>query len=265
MAKIHKADDWGEFAQSTDVNNRSIIAASVGPGGSGKSHFWLTAPDPIAYFLFDPGGLKGLQENDLFSKKDIRVLDLSGLTDYGRIPKGERVKRALEIMDEKFNPSWDIAMQKAKTVVVDKEDALWEAIRYAHDEVDSPDPKSFGELNLQYKALFSQAERHGVNFGVIRGLKNEWGITGVSQRTGKPTMGFTGNFAPRGQKEVEELVQINLWHRWDNDQKEFIVTIKDKCRLGVAKDLLGQEFSDLDFLTLTSLLFPDSTPEEWGL
>jgi hypothetical protein len=171
----------------------------------------------------------------------------------------------LEIMDEKFNPSWDIAMQKAKTVVVDKEDALWEAIRYAHDEVDSPDPKSFGELNLQYKALFSQAERHGVNFGVIRGLKNEWGITGVSQRTGKPTMGFTGNFTPRGQKEVEELVQINLWHRWDNDQKEFIVTIKDKCRLGVAKDLLGQEFSDLDFLTLTSLLFPDSTPEEWGL
>ena len=45
------ADAWEGFGSLSDEDTRSIIASSQGVGGSGKSHFWLTAPEPIAYFL----------------------------------------------------------------------------------------------------------------------------------------------------------------------------------------------------------------------
>jgi hypothetical protein len=256
--------DWGAFAPLSEDTSRSIIASSQGIGGAGKTHFWLTAPDPIAYFLLDPSGLKGLKENPLFKDKDIRVIDLSKLLDYGRIDKGERVARALEVMNG-FNDAWEVARKLARTAVIDKEDALWETLRYAHDEVDSPEPKNFYELNAQYRGLFVQAAQSEMNFGLIRGMKDTWGKTGVSRTTGKPQMGFTGEMKPRGQKEVTELVQINLEHRWDDEEREFKVKILEKCRLGNATELLGQEFGNLDFLTLALTLYPDSTPEEWGL
>lgn len=261
---MSKANNWGAFEPLSDNTGRSIIASSQGIGGAGKTHFWLTAPEPIAYFLFDPGGLKGLKENALFREKDIRVIDFSKLLDYGRIPQEERVKRALEVMNG-FDEAWPVACAMARTAVVDKEDALWETMRYAHDEVASPEPKNFYELNAQYRGLFVQAEKAEMNFGLIRGMKDTWGKTGVSRTTGKPQMGFTGEMKPRGQKEVTELVQINLEHRWDEDDREFKVRILEKCRLGNAVELLGVEFGNIDFLTLALTLYPESSPEEWGL
>lgn len=266
MAKSKMAEpDWGRFELATpDENARNIVAASEGPGGSGKSHFWLTAPDPIAYFLFDPGGLKGLKNNELFAGRDIRFIDYSQKLNFGKMDRKERVTAAVEVMDE-FQEDWDVAIRNARSLVWDKEDHVWEGLRYAHDEVDAPDPKSFHELNLHYRGWFTEAETAGRNFGVIRGMKEVWGKTGgVSRATGKPQMGFTGEQVPRGQKEVRELVQVNLSHRWDNKQRKFIVTILEKCRLGNAIDMMGREFAGLDFLTLATLLYPESEPSEWG-
>lgn len=246
-----------------DTTQYTIIATSQGEAGAGKTHFWLTAPEPIAYFLLDPGGLKGLQSNPLFKGKDVRVLDCSGDLDFGRVARDKRVERGLEIMN-RFDEGWDEAIGFAKTIVVDKEDKLWELRRYAHDEVDSPDPKSFAELNLEHAALIVQAEAAGINLGLIRGMKEVWGKTGISQRTGKATMGFTGESKPRGQKEVVENVQINLHHRWDEEDRAFKVKILDKCRLGEAVALLGEEFANLDFNTLAAMLYPDADPSEWG-
>lgn len=267
MAK--KAEpDWGEFEDNADSSATSLIMANVGPGGSGKTRLSLTMPEPIAYFLFDPGGLKGVRDNDDFKDKDIKVLDLGKMLDFGRIKdRSERVKRASDAI-EKFDEHWDIAIANARSIVVDKEDALWEALRYAHDEVDSPNPMNFGELNLQYRGLFTQAEAHGINFALIRGLQAEWGKVGVS-RNGKAQQGFTGKMHARGQKEVEELVQISLWHRWDpkaNDgEGGFVVKIGEKCRLGDAPNLIGKEFENFDFPSLVLTLFPNASLEDWGL
>lgn len=262
MAKT--SPDWGAFEpMGADTSMRSVIASSQGDGGSGKTHFWLTAPDPIAYFLFDPGGLKGLKNNPLFSERDVRVIDFSKRLDYGRIPKEERVARAGEVM-ALFDEAWPVALRNARTLVIDKEDSCWETIRYAYDEVSSPTPKNFYELNMQYRGLIVQAEAAGVNLGLIRGMKDTWGKTGVSAQ-GKPQMGFTGEMKPRGHKEVPELVQVSLAHEWDDAAREFKVQILQKCRLGNAVELMGTEYANLDFLTLALLLYPESTPEEWGL
>ncbi len=257
-----KATDWGAFEALSEDTSLNIAASSQGEGGAGKTHFWLTAPDPIAYFLFDPGGLKGLKDNPLFKEKDIRVIDFSKMLDFGRLPKPERMVRALEAM-ELFDESWPVALKNARTAVIDKEDKLWETIRYAYDEVDSPTPKNFYELNMQYSGLVVQAEAASMNLGLIRGMRDTWGKVGVS-REGKPQQGFTGVMKPRGQKEVPELVQINLEHRWDNDDREFKVKVLDKCRLGNAVNLLGKEFPMLDFPTLGLMLYPESDPSDWG-
>jgi len=250
MAKSNSSP-WGEFVEGTDAGGTNIIATSQGPGGGGKSHFWLTAPDPIAYFLLDPGGLKGLLSNELFTTKDIRVLDLSKRLDFGRLGDTERVSRGLEVLAE-FDTHWDIAMRKARTVVIDKEDLLWETKRWAHDEVKSPNPLAFGDLNLWYRALYAQAEAAGVNLGMIRGMREIWG------NIGKGKKGFTGEQGPRGHKEAVELAQINLHHFWDEEERGFTVKILQKCRLGNAVKLLGKEIPGMDFPTLQQILFPDA-------
>jgi hypothetical protein len=112
--------------------------------------------------------------------------------------------------------------------------------------------------------MIVQAERAGVNLGLLRDLKDVWGVTGVSQATGKKQMGFTGEVKPAGQKFVMGLVQLNLQHGWDEESREFIVKVMNKCRLGNAKELMGKEFPGLDFPELAMTLYPESELEEWG-
>lgn len=257
-----KAKDWGRFELVTpDEGNRSIIAASQGVAGSGKSHFWLTAPDPIAYFLFDPGGLKGLRNNPLFTDKEVMCRDYCGDLNIGMLPEDERMQRSLDVMGE-FKEDWTVAIRNARTLVVDKEPMVWEMLRYAHDEVKSPTPKNFHELNLMYRGWIQDAETNQRNLGLIRDTHDTWGKIGVS-REGRPQLGFTGKMKPDGQKYVPGLVQINLEHRWDEEERGFQVKILEKCRLGEAKDLMGKEFPDLDFLTLGMILYPESEESEW--
>jgi hypothetical protein len=259
---------WGEFGDAIAAASEryNIIASSQGVGGSGKTHFWLTAPGPIAYFLLDPGGLKGMVTKPEFRNKEIKLIDFSSQMDWGKQEKKERVKRAHDIY-LRFEEAWLIALKMARTIVIDKEDKLWETIRYAHDEVDSPTPKNFYELNLDYAAMIANAEGMGVNLGLVRGMKEKWGKTGqrLDRITGqmKDTMGFTGEWVPRGQKEVTELVQVNLEHRWDDEDREFKVKILEKCRLGNAVELLGKEFGNLDFMTLGLELYPDVDVSVW--
>ena len=260
MAKTQS--DWGRFELVVpDEGLRSIVAASQGAPGSGKSHFWMTAPEPIAWFLFDPGGLKGLKNNALFKGKDIRVRDYCGDLNIGKLPKEERVARALDIMNL-YQEDWDVAIRKARTLVVDKEQMVWEMLRYAHDEVESPSPKNFHELNLMYRGWVQDAEVNGKNLGLLRDVHDTWGKIGVS-REGKPQMGFTGKMKPDGQKYVPGLVQVNLEHRWDDEAGEFAVRILEKCRLGEAVTLIGKEFPELDFPTLGTMLYDDTTLEDW--
>lgn len=261
MAK--KSTDWGRFSAPETSDARNILWSSQGRGGSGKTHFGLTAPDPIAVMLFDPGGLKGLTSNPLFSEKDVRVIDYSKIINPGKLAEDDRPKASQDVLAQ-FEEDWATALVAARTILWDKEDHVWEMLRYANLEGYTDRPANYYELNMKYRGWFTEAEAAGVNFGVIRGLKERWGKTGVNRQTGQPTFGSLGEFDPRGMKEVPELVQVNLAHEWDGDAREFKVRILEKCRVGDAVSLLGQEFGGLDFPTLASVLFPESELSEWG-
>lgn len=255
---------WGDFVNAQETAQRNIIWASQGPGGSGKTHFLLTAPDPIAVFLFDPAGLKSLVDNPLFKSKDIKVIDFSKLINMGSLEKDDRAKQALEVA-KKLEDAWDIALKNARTIGFDKEEHVWELLRYAYNENFSAEPKDYYEINMAYRGMFTAAEVAGVNFGLIRGVKEKYGKVGVNFQTGKDKMGFTGEIVANGQKHVEELVQVNFSHRWDNDERVFVTKILEKCRLssGNVKDLLGKEYNDIDFPTMATNLFPDTEITDW--
>lgn len=260
--------EWGRFNVANEAAERyNIVAASQGVGGAGKTHFWLTAPEPIAVFLFDPAGLKGLLQNPIFKHKDIRVINYYEMVNFGSFrDKSDRAKAALDALHQ-FREDWQLFLKKFRTGVWDKEDHVWEMLRYATHEDFSAEPKTYYELNMEYRGMFSDAESAGVNFGVIRGMRQKWGKTGsrLDRNTGqmKDSFGALDEYAPRGQKEVEELVQVNLEHHWDGDAREFKIRILDKCRLGNAVELLGTEYGSLDFLTLATMLYPDVDDSVW--
>lgn len=246
--------EWGRFEPVDRSENYSVIWASEGVGGSGKTHFLLTAPEPIAIHLFDPGGLRGLVKNELFKKKDIRVIQYN--FNPGKLSIEDRPKAAQDTLAE-FLENQAVALKNARTIGWDKEDHVWETLRYAKLEAVSDRPASYYELNLEYRGWFHDAEMAGVNLGVIRGMKEKWGKTG-SNREGKATFGALGEMEPRGQREVPELVQVVLRHRWDEESRQFMVKIHEKCRVGPAPELIGQEWSGLDFPMLGTLLYPET-------
>jgi hypothetical protein len=189
-------------------NNYTISWASEGVGGSGKSHFLLTAPDPIYVFLFDPKGIQPLAQQDAFKHKDIRIVEYD-FSRIGRI-KGETDEKTDALratfandMLEQFLEDWEDAKQNARTSGWDKEDHVWEMLRYARLEAVSGKPASYYELNTEYRAWFTEASNAGMNFGVLRGMKERWGAR-LDPRSGVEKPYSTGELEPRGMKEVPE-------------------------------------------------------------
>ena len=205
--------------------------------------------------LFDPDGLAPLLKKEEFANKDIRFRQYD--FNPGKLAAEDRPKAAQEALG-RFREDHQTALKNARTIGIDKEEMLWELIRYARLEAYTDRPSSYYELNLEYRGLFADAAKAGVNLGAMRGLKEKW----APNHKGTPT--GTGEYEPRGQKEVNELVQVVLSHRWDDDERQFKTRIHDKCRIGPATDLIGQEFSGLDFPTLMLLLYPDADPADFG-
>lgn len=258
--KNKREKDWGRFEDvDRSDDNTGIIWAGEGTGGSGKTHFGLTGPAPVAVHLFDPGGLKGLVKQEIFKKKEIKVIQYD--FNPGKLDEDDRPEAAKEALAQ-FLEDYAISLKNARTIIWDKEDHVWEMIRYADLGGTSDRPSSYYELNLRYRGFFHDAEMAGVNLGVIRGMKEKWGKTG-SNREGKATFGSLGELEARGQKEVPELVQIVLRHRWDDEDREFKIKIHEKCRIGDAPSLIGQEYGGLDFPTLAEMIYPDTDPEVW--
>lgn len=242
--------------------------ASQGSGGAGKSHFLLTAPEPIAVLLFnDPGGIAKLKKKPEFKDRDIRWIDYT--FNPGKLAHADRPKAALDELN-RFLADYATALKNFRTVGFDKEDNVYELIRYARLEAYTDKPSSYYEINNEYKGLFHDAQLAGVNLGVIRGMKEKWG----TNDKGKPA--GLGVNEPRGQKFVSEMVEVVLAHRWDNGDREFKTMIAPpslnddegpKCRVGPATELIGTEYGSLDFETLAMMLYPETAADMsvWGL
>ena len=256
-------DAWDDFLTRESVEWRPhLLWASQGGGGSGKSHFLLTAPDPIWIALFDPDDLRPLLERPEFRDKDIRwqVYDFNP----GDLPVAERPAAAKAAL-EQFQADYALALKHARTVGFVKEDDVWELLRYARLDAYTERPAKYYELNNQYRAWISAAGKAGVNLGLVRGMKEKWALN----ENGSPA--GTGEFGPRGQNQVNERVEVVLHHRFDIEDREFKVRIggpegeeEPKLRIGEnVAALIGEEFGSFGFMDLAAALYPNLDAEEW--
>lgn len=238
-----------------------MLWAGQGDAGSGKTHFLMTAPEPIFVQLInDVDGVKKLKGRPEFKKRDIRAKNYSFNLALLKSDE-ERMERAEELIDEFLDDYRNIGLKNARTIGWDKEDLFYEMLRFARfGDLKADKSFSYRTTNDEYRGLLQEAGEAGVSLGLIRAMKEKWSSGGP-----------TGVDVARGQREVREMVDVVLHHRWDNDLRKFVTrlggneTDEPKLRVGDVEDLIGREFESLDFPTLASLLYPHVSPEEWGL
>lgn len=242
-------DPLERFKRASTTAAPRIIGASVGPPGSGKTHFWLTAPEPIVLFSFD-FGTEGTVDREEFRDKDIRVVPYEWIIDPAKedaILKAEAVE-----LRNQFKEDYFLACAHARTVVIDKETELWNLVRYA--EFGSPKgdvPRDFDKANQYMRMLVNYPKKFTINAGFIEDTKEEWAAA-----TRK-----SGDVKRAGFRELEGLVNVDLWHTRLGGG-DFSIH-GGKAKGPGSKDVQEKDLKNLDFATLGMLLFPDTDESDW--
>lgn len=242
-----------------------VIWAGQGDAGSGKSHFLMTAPEPVfVQVINDPGGIKKLKSKPEFRKRDIRWKEYS--FNLALIPDEDRAKVAEDLVGEFLDHYRNLGLANARTIGWDKEDLFYEMLRYArYGDLKADRPTSYRVTNDEYRGIIQEAAEAGVNLGLLRAMKEKWGLT----KDGK--LGGLGYDVARGQREVSEMAEVVLHHYWDDEVRKFKVRIggnetdAPKLRVGPVEDLIGKEFEDFGFINLAVELYPEIPLEDWGL
>ncbi len=241
------------FALASTEPKPRIIAASTGEVGSGKTTFWLGAPGPILVQSFDKG-LEGVVEKVIAATgKEIRVVE------YDWAPTSELSKEEAERLRDKFIDDYEFALDHFRTILWDKETSVWELFRYAEFGEPNDAPRNYPKLNQRYRKYVNMPKATDINFGCIQSMKNEWVTVGNGKGGTKGSS--TGGRIRQGFSELEELVHIDIHHRYDKGDGQFYIDV-GKSRGPGAAEVQGQTMS-VTFGEFGQLLFPDTSEEDW--
>lgn len=263
LRKVIPADEFARYRKATTDMKHRIVAHSAGEIGSGKTRFWLTAPGPIVIQSMDQG-LEGVVEPYLLSldtPKDIHIADY----DIIGAPGSDGYTHELaEAARDKFVADFEHAITaKARTIVWDRDPEIWDMFYYAEfgtdDAFAAAPPKDWDKLKGKIRRLIAMAKASDVNFGIIAGLKNEWGKT-TNPRTGAKAASQTGNRVVTGMEGVDGLVHTTLFH--ERHGKDFSITV-GKSRGPGGYEIQDQTLENVTFPEFAMLVFPDSDESEW--
>ncbi len=192
---------------------RRLIVSSGGREKTGKSHFALTAPEPIVYLDIDIG-TEGVV--DKFQAEGKTILRYAV-----RVPK--------ESAQEIYVPMWNNLKARilkayslrVGTVVWDTSTEAYELARLARfGKLTQVMPHNYTEVNNEWRELLRTAYDSGMNTVFIHKMKPVW-INNAR----------TKDYEIAGFGEMDYLAQVNLVHyREDTDEGTvFSASIKD-CR-----------------------------------
>lgn len=251
MAKQVK-DQWSRFTTAPERPKQRIIAASVGEVGTGKTSFWLGAPGPIVVQSLDKG-LEGVVET-FRADKDIYIAE------YDWAPTEELSQdEAVELRD-KFIEDFEYALERARTIIWDKETNIWELFRYAEFGEPNDAPRNYPKLNQRYRKYMQMPKATDVNFGVIQGMKDLWVTKAKGDGSGGTKGVNTGSRVRQGFSEVDELVHIDLFHRREGGS--FFLDV-GKSRGPGGHEIQDQTFEGLTFVDFAQLVFPGTEESDW--
>lgn len=244
------ADQWSRFTKAVTVPKHRIIGASHGEVGTGKTSFWLGAPGPIVVMSLDKG-LEGVVER--YPDKDIYV------SEYDWTPTDELDQDAAIALRDKFIEDYEFALQRARTVIWDKETNIWELFRYAEFGEPNDAPRNYPKLNQRYRKYLQMAKATDVNFGCIQSMKDKWETR--QKKDGSGPQGFnTGQRVRQGFSELDELVYFDLRHRREGGV--FYLDI-GKAHGPAALDLQDETLESTTFVDFAQLAFPGTSEDDW--
>ena len=252
---------WDKLEILTNNDPTSIIWASRGGDGSGKSYFAVTAPGPIFVCAFDQNGMDRVDKT-VRAQREIRI----GRYGFNPVPfDGDRdkIKKAALPIWERFISDYWTALKHARTVLWDREDMSWGLRRYASwggqkNETSRTGALDYGDLNEEYIGLLQGARDAHVNLGLLQGLSEKW-VSKYNPTSGKMQSYNTGEMVPDGFKKVADHVDITLDHSWDGKMKEYVTTIRKFPN----KEYKDQTIPNLSFDLMALSAFPDSDISLW--
>lgn len=243
------------FTKADQPIKRRLIMAIDGTEKSGKSHFSLSAPSPVAVINFDIG-LDGVVQK-WQSDKDIWVQDVRFVIADFRTMQAEAAAKEADRILQKVWKAYAAVLGEARTIVVDNATELWELVRLSHfGKLEQVKPHHYVHPNNEYREFIRQAyDQDKTNLILLHKVKDEYvnnERTGLKKRAGFSDTGF--------------LVQCNaLCYRDPQEQSvpecfHMIVTDSRQNAELAGTDISGAE---LNFPFLATQIFPTTTEEDW--
>lgn len=223
---------------------------------TGKDHFSLTAPDPIALLSFDVG-LEGVI-NKFNKRKKIHIAEYELLAQPGVASEAEVEKEASKLWNQVVSDYRDaFASPSIRTVIIDTGSELWELKRLSEFGKMSANVQHYGPVNADFRRLLRIPYDTDKNFAMLHKMKDEW-IRGADGKSGK-----SGKLERAGMKDIGFLLQGNF-QTWRDADQNFHGTMLDSRQNPAVN---GMDFTGpmLNWATVGSFVFPDSDIDQhWG-
>lgn len=257
MAKPTAPESFDAFESLSEDTPRGISWRSVGGDGVGKSHFSLTAPSPIFVAGFDAYGMNRVAKGVKIGK-DIRIKRYSfnpqaaEFRDDKDVVDPRKVFLGAQKLWEQFRGHYDAALTTARSIVLDREDLMFELHRYARLGQESDAPNKYGPIYSELTWMVQKAQSYGVSLGFLCGVKEQW-ESKLDPSKGKMVGRPTGVFVPDGYKKTADLVDVTLMHKWDAADRAFVTTI-GKFPNPAEKD---NAYPNLEWPDMAEFAFPE--------
>jgi len=221
------------FSDDVIERPRRLIVSVSGKPKTGKTHFALTAPDPIFFINVDIG-TEGVLDKFQAEGKRIYVHDV-------RVPKTGSKDVYVPMWENLKNIFKKVFQVGAGTVIADTGTEVYELARLAKfGKLTQVMPQHYTEVNSEFREVLRLAYESSMNMVFIHKMKP---VYIQNQRTNE--------YEPSGQSDMGYNTQANVTtYREDTDEgTKFSAFIKD-CRHNpnVNGQLLEDEMCSFDFL-----------------
>lgn len=190
------------FKRATSKVKRRLIMAIDAERGSGKTHFPLTAPGPIAYLNIDQNSDGVVQKFQ--DKKEIYVTDIA-LPEMDAKNTDAVAEQACEIWQSSFCHDYLGAVRdsKVRTIVIDTGTETWELLRLAlYGKLTQVISRDYGHANAIYSRLIREVVNTDKNLIITHKLTDEYVNDKSTGRRKRAGFKWTGNLVQ---------VEMELW------------------------------------------------------
>jgi hypothetical protein len=234
------------FNPPKKANNNRLICSVSGMDKTGKTHFALGAPAPIAFFNLNIGLEGVIQKFD----SQIGVFDLEmpeELGSHSLEKKSDKDKVVIDMKNQaineihKFEGAWVAALKSpdVRTIVIDTNTELWGLYRIAEFGKTNQIPGHlYNYLNSKYKRRLSDVFKTDKNLILTHSMREIY--------EGKEA---TGEWTPDRQKNIPGLVQVNL--------------IAERCKEKSKASIPGQPNPPFKIIVENSRVNPDLLNSEF--